>query len=1071
LLVCGIAVQLFRSFEGARSAAQSVERTYHILNTADSLLFAIKDAQDGQRGYLLTRDEVFMQRYHSAIAKEQPLCGRLAQLVAGNPVQAARVQEIERIARRRLELLAQILQADRNSDHAAALALLRTGEGQRLMDALGDVVHRLESEEEHSQAQFGAVARDRQASLKWTFLAGFVFLLVLLAVAGVSTDRFIRVLQRAERRLRESEERLRRVLDNVPDVIVLYDRQRRIQYINSATTAITGMAPADFLGRREEDIWPPEISAQVVELLETAIQTKTPQDREVDLLLPATGQRHLLSRVVPLLDEAGAVRELVGITHDLTEWKQAQETLRRRAEHELNILQSMVAATPVGLLMLDRNLRQVQCSQRWLDDLGLTRDKVIGRLHYETFPVLPEIWKDAHRRGLSGESLGARDQSFTAPDGTVHWVNWQIRPWGDQGETTGGIIIFSEDFTAHRRIESAARESELRYRGLFEHMHEGLAYCEMIFEDGQPRDFIYLAVNASFGLLTGLQDVVGKRVSQAIPGILESDPELIRTYGRVASTRIPEAIEVWVEALQMWFSISLYSPEQSRFIAIFDVITERKRAELAAREWRRAFEQTEIGIALVEPVSDTFTAVNATFARERGYLPEELIGQSIAVVNPPERLELMKQIVVQANAESGHAAAEWTHLRKDGSRFPVYLDLTGVRDEEGRLISRVVIAQDLTERKRAEQERHRSDELYRAIVRNLPGTGVFVVDRDLRYVAVEGDLPARIGFARENLVGRTVREVLEASLAAASEQRFHLTLDGGTVNVEGEFQQCPIWTRYAPLHDASGGVFAALALSTDISAQKRAEREILRLNEDLELRVRNRTVQLEAAVKELEAFSYSVSHDLRSPLRGIDGWSLAMLEDFGASLNDTAKGYLSRVRSETQRMGLLIDDMLLLSRVTRSEMKRGTVDLSALAHGIAGRLQEEQPGRRLEFQIQDGLSALGDARLLEVALTNLLGNAVKFTGPRAVARIEFGQAETHGERTFFVRDNGVGFNMDYASNLFGAFQRLHSASEFPGTGIGLATVQRVVRRHGGRAWAESVVGEGARFYFTLGADQ
>jgi PAS domain S-box-containing protein len=254
----------------------------------------------------------------------------------------------------------------------------------------------------------------------------------------------------------------------------------------------------------------------------------------------------------------------------------------------------------------------------------------------------------------------------------------------------------------------------------------------------------------------------------------------------------------------------------------------------------------------------------------------------------------------------------------------------------------------------------------------------------------------------------------------------------------------------------------------DVTERKNAELDVLRVNAELEQRVRQRTIQLEAANRELEAFAYSVSHDLRAPLRGIDGWSLALLEDYGAQLDDCGRQYLNRVRSETQRMGNLIDDMLQLSRVNRGEMKAEPVDLASLANGITAKLRDVQPERSMEFVIEPHLVASGDGRLLEIALTNLLSNAVKFTGTRNKAVIEFGRVEKEGEMAFYVRDNGVGFDMAHTGNLFGAFQRLHKVSEFPGSGIGLATVQRVVRRHGGRVWAEACLDLGATFWFTLG---
>ncbi len=286
------------------------------------------------------------------------------------------------------------------------------------------------------------------------------------------------------------------------------------------------------------------------------------------------------------------------------------------------------------------------------------------------------------------------------------------------------------------------------------------------------------------------------------------------------------------------------------------------------------------------------------------------------------------------------------------------------------------------------------------------------------------------------------------------------------VSVDGRPMRCCLQISTVPMQ-LYAGARTALLCAQDITARKRAEEEIRQLNAELEQRVRDRTAQLEAANQELEAFAYSVSHDLRAPLRGIDGWSLALAEDFGGKLDPQARRYLERVRSEARHMDQLIDDLLELSRVARAPLSRGPVDLAAMAADIAARLCEAQPGRPLEVAIQPDLPARGDARLLEVALTNLLGNAFKFSGKRAGARIEFGRTELAGLAVFYVRDNGAGFDMAHAASLFRAFQRLHSASEYPGTGVGLAIVKRIVERHGGRIWAEAQAGRGATFYFTL----
>jgi light-regulated signal transduction histidine kinase (bacteriophytochrome) len=260
----------------------------------------------------------------------------------------------------------------------------------------------------------------------------------------------------------------------------------------------------------------------------------------------------------------------------------------------------------------------------------------------------------------------------------------------------------------------------------------------------------------------------------------------------------------------------------------------------------------------------------------------------------------------------------------------------------------------------------------------------------------------------------------------------------------------------SPIKNISGEITGASIIARDITEKKKQEK-----------RMEQAIAATEASNKELAAFSYSVSHDLRAPLRSIDGFSLALLEEYQEKLDETGKTYLERVRAATQKMGLLIDDMLKLSRITQSELKREAVDLSKMVLAIAEGHQKINPDRSFDVTVQEGIMVQGDPYLMKIAMENLIGNAWKFTGKEAHPRIEFGTTVRDGEAACFIRDNGVGFDMAYVSKLFGAFQRLHTTDEFPGTGIGLATVQRIIHRHGGRVWAEGEIGKGATFYFKV----
>jgi len=349
---------------------------------------------------------------------------------------------------------------------------------------------------------------------------------------------------------------------------------------------------------------------------------------------------------------------------------------------------------------------------------------------------------------------------------------------------------------------------------------------------------------------------------------------------------------------------------------------------------------------------------------------------------------------------------------------------------------------------------------------------IYMRDLDGRYMVVNREYERLFSLHREDIVGLTDHDLFPAEIADAFRANdLWSASSGGPVQMEevapGEDGLHTYITVKFPLLDSAGNAYAVAGISTDITDRKRAEEQVRQLNAELEQRVRDRTADLETTVRELDAFAYSVSHDLRAPLRSLHGFSQILLEDYDDRLDDDGRHYLERIQANVGRMGQLIDDLLKLSRATRTGLTRDTVNISALARQVIGELGNAEPHRQVETMIADGLVATGDANLIKVALDNLLSNAWKFTSKREGAVIDVGALDGDGEEAFFVRDNGAGFDMRYAEKLFDPLQRLHTADDFEGTGIGLAIVHRIVSRHGGRIWAESVPGKGATFFFTL----
>src|SRR5450756_2790646 len=421
---------------------------------------------------------------------------------------------------------------------------------------------------------------------------------------------------------------------------------------------------------------------------------------------------------------------------------------------------------------------------------------------------------------------------------------------------------------------------------------------------------------------------------------------------------------------------------------------------------------------------------------------------------------------------------ELTYFRKDGSRFPAVVSVTALRDEQDAIIGYLLIGTDNTARKQAEEALLKAGALQNAIFNSANFSSIATDAKGVIQIFNVG-AQRMLGYAAAEVVNKITpadisdpKELIARAKALSLE--FHTSIAPGfealvfkasrgiediyeLTKIRKDGSRFPAVVSVTALHDTKDVIIGYLLIGTDNTARGQAEFA----------RIERSNAELAVLNEELKAFSYSVSHDLRGPLRSMDGFSLALLEDYGDKLDAEGKDALNRIRAASQRMGNLIDDILRLSQVTRAELNVTWVDLSAIAREIADAIDRGPSGRPVEWAIESGLSVWADPALIRIALQNLLQNAWKFTGRTDKPVIRVGALERDAMTVYFVADNGVGFDMAHADNLFGAFQRLHHAGDFPGTGIGLAIVQRIIRRHGGKIWAEAKEGEGATFFFSV----
>ena len=523
-------------------------------------------------------------------------------------------------------------------------------------------------------------------------------------------------------------------------------------------------------------------------------------------------------------------------------------------------------------------------------------------------------------------------------------------------------------------------------------------------------------------------------------------------------------------------------------------IAERQLVEAALRKseqrYRQIVETSQEGIWLIDAAGKT-TFVNAKLAELLGYTADEMIGMPLFAFMDAEG-QTLATATLERRRQGFADQLDFKLLRKDGTPIWTLVNASPLQDDAGGYIGALAMLTDITARRQAEEQLR-----YQADLLDQVSDAIISTDASFTIKSWNAAAEALYGWPAQDVVGRLMSEILPTTYLDGSPQLAFASLleqrhwQGEVVQPHRDGTSRTILSSISLLQDSAGNLTGTVGVNRDISERAalaisnarlleqvqrelaertRAEAEVRTLSATLEQRVIARTAALTAANQELEAFSYSVSHDLRAPLRAIDGFSRILLEDYTAALPAEAQHYFQLVRSSTQQMGQLIDDLLAFSHLGRQALARRSVDPTELVQQCLDELRTEQVGRQVVLTIGALPACAADPALLKQVWINLLSNALKYTRQRDPARIEIASQIADGETVYVIKDNGVGFDTHYSDKLFGVFQRMHRAEDYEGTGVGLAIVQRIIHRHGGRVWATAEIDHGATFYFTLGAD-
>jgi PAS domain S-box-containing protein len=890
-----------------------------------------------------------------------------------------------------------------------------------------------------------------------------------MMVLGTIVD--ITERKRIEETLRASEEQFRTMANSIPQLAWMAHADGFIFWYNQRWHEYTGTTPEQMAGWGWQSVHDPDVLPQVLERWRGAIATGQPFEMEFPLRGADGLFRTFLNRGQPLKDTQGRVVQWFGTNTDVDKLKRMEESLRD-IQARLN---STLAAGSIGTwtwdivndrLAADEFTARMFSLEAEAAAKGVPAEEYLRVIHEADRPGV----EDALARAI--QSCGHYDIEYRVrqTDGEHRWLQARGRV---EGDAAGNALNFHGavmDITDRKRAGETLRRSQEQLAGVIGSAMDAIITVNeeqriVLFNTTAEKMFLYPAEEA---IGQPLDRFIPKRFRPAHRGHVEDFGRTHVTKRTMGALGAIFGLRSDGEEFPIEASISQLESEGRKFYTvILRDITERKRAEEALKEQARILDLAPV---LIRDLSGRIIFWNSGSEQMYGWSSEEAVGQISHTLLRTELPRPLEEIKAKLFAY-GHWEGELVKTRRDGERIVVASHWVLHKNELDEPKAVLEVNNDITERRRAEESLRASEARFSIAFNASPISSVITTLDEGRYVAVNDTFLSVTGYTREEIIGRTSADLgVWLNTETRAEVVRLLRQEGHVRNRETQYRmksgEVRVFLTSAEIIELEGQPHLITA-SVEITERKRAEEEVQRLYGELEQRVQERTAQLQAANKELEAFSYSVSHDLRAPLRHINGFSQALLEDYADKLDEEGRGYLQEVRGASQEMAQLIDDVLQLARVTRSEMRREAVNLSELAQSVIAELRKADVRRQVSVHVEEGLSTHGDKRLLRIVLSNLLSNAWKFTSKEAQPEIISGHEQRDGETLYFVRDNGAGFDMAFADKLFGAFQRLHTADEFEGTGIGLATVQRIINRHGGRVWAEGAVNQGATFYFTL----